>query len=81
MIRDGVFYACTRPAHFQTLLGQDFTGDGVALHQGDTLAAEVLEYLHRKEPLKACALCLGGNAPSAPHRPLHRGERPSLMSA
>lgn len=80
MIRGGVFYACTRPAHFQTLLGQDFTGDGVLLHSGPNLAAEILTYLHQPEPLKACSLCLGGNAPSAPHRPLRKGERPVLVT-
>lgn len=81
MIRDGVFYACTRPAHMQTLLNQDFTGDGVMLHEGPALATEVLNYLHRPEPLQACRLCLGGNAPGSPHRQLNKGERPLLECA
>jgi cyclic pyranopterin phosphate synthase len=80
MIRDGVFYACTRPAHFQTLLGRDFTVDGVRLYKGPGLAEEIRDYLQRPEPLLACALCLGGDAPSAPHRPLHKGEKSVLAT-
>jgi len=81
MIRGGRFYACTRPAHFQALLGEDFTTDGVPLHEGPTLAAEIADYLNQPAPLRACSLCLGGDAPSQPHRPLRRGEAPAFMPA
>lgn len=74
MIREGVFHACTRPAHFGTLLGRDFTGDGVRLHEGPELAREIQRYLQRAKPLAACALCLGGDAGEAPHRMLAPGE-------
>lgn len=70
MIRDGRFYACTRPAHFGKLLDEDFTGDGILLRDGEGLAEEIQAYLQRSEPLAACALCLGGNAPEAEHRQL-----------
>lgn len=81
MIRDGYFYACTRPAHFQTLMGADFSGDGVFLHEGATLAEEIRDYLNRPEPLGACKLCLGGNAEAKPHRQLRNGELPAFISA
>ncbi len=73
MIRDGRFYACTRPAHFSKLLNVDFTADGVLL-QGASTAEQIQSYLQRNEPLDACALCLGGNAPEAEHRQLKPGE-------
>jgi organic radical activating enzyme len=71
-LADGRFYACTRPAHFQTFFRgrQDFTGDGVQLHDGPGLAEEIRDYLLRDEPLAACAHCRGGNAALEPHRQL-----------
>ena len=81
MIREGVFYACTRPAHFATLLGRDFTGDGVRLHEGPELALEIQRYLERNQPLTACAHCLGGDAADAPHRILAAGEGRTLIHA
>ncbi len=81
MIRDGVFYTCTRPAHFQALLGMDFTGDGVRLHAGAGLAEEIQDYLQRPEPLAGCARCLGGDAPGAPHRQLLKNETTVLLPA
>lgn len=81
MIRGGRFYACTRPVHYEGLLGRDFTGDGVMLHDGPRLAQEIQNYLERPQPLAACALCLGGNAPEAPHRPLRAGEKPPLLQS
>lgn len=74
MVRGGYFYACTRPAHFGTLLDQDFSADGVRLHEGPDLAREIKTYLERPQPLAACAHCIGGNALEAPHRPLLAGE-------
>jgi cyclic pyranopterin phosphate synthase len=80
MVRDGHFYACTRPAHFGTLLGQDFKGDGVRLHPGPGLATEIKAYLERPQPLVACMHCLGGTALEAPHRPLQPGEGRVLVA-
>ncbi len=81
MLREGVFYACTRPVHLGTLLDRDFTSDGVRLHEGAGLAAELKLYLERQEPLEACALCLGGNAQEATHRQLIKGEGMVLVVA
>ncbi len=81
MIRDGRFYACTRPAHFGKLLGEDFTADGVLLREGGGLAEEIQTYLQRSEPLAACALCLGGNAPEAAHRQLQPKEGRIVIAA
>jgi hypothetical protein len=84
LVRDGRFYACTRPVHLESLLGHDLTGDGVPLAGCE--AAALLEYLQREPPLAACAHCAGGDAPMAPHRllsaaelrPLRRASRPGL---
>jgi hypothetical protein len=62
------------------LLGEDFTCDGVRLHDDPALAHEIAAYLNRPEPLRACSLCLGGNAPSMPHRQLRRAEPPPYLA-
>jgi cyclic pyranopterin phosphate synthase len=74
MVRDGRFYACTRPPHFGKLLQADFSGDGITLDERSSLAEEIQTYLQRREPLAACALCLGGNVKESPHRQLRAGE-------
>jgi hypothetical protein len=74
MLRDGRFYACTRPPHMQSMHGVDFTGDGVSLDGGGDLAPRLLDYLARPEPLSACARCFGGNAKLVAHRLLTREE-------
>ncbi len=70
MIRDGYFYTCFRPPHFQTFYGKriNFTADGVRLHDGPELVDQILRYLQRSIPLKSCALCLGSEGSSKPHR-------------
>ena len=70
MIRDGYFYTCFRPPHFQTYYGKriDFTADGVRLHDGPELVDQIHRYLKRSIPLKSCALCLGSKGPLRPHR-------------
>jgi cyclic pyranopterin phosphate synthase len=76
LLRDGVFYTCTRPAHFRSYLGaaRDLSGDGLRLHEGPAMGGELLAYLTRAEALAACSLCHGGDAPTAPHRLLTRAE-------
>ncbi|MET0617173.1 MAG: radical SAM protein [Luteibacter sp.] len=76
LLRDGVFYTCTRPAHFQTLhRGRvDFTQDGLALHDGASLLGEIGAYLMRETPLQACFHCHGGSAAMEPHRMMGRAE-------
>lgn len=81
LLRDGRFYTCTRPPHFQTLHAHrdpdvrvDFGGDGIVLGQGEAGRDALLAYLRRPAPLEACAHCFGGNAPLAPHRLLTRAE-------
>lgn len=77
LLRDGVFYTCTRPAHFQTLYRgrEDFAGDGLRLHDGASLRDEIHAYLMREMPLKTCAHCFGGAAAMEPHRMLRQAER------
>lgn len=76
MIRDGMFYTCTRPAHFHTLYGgeRDFRPDGIRLHDGADMLEELLAYLQQETPLQACLSCHGGSAALAPHRIMKRVE-------
>jgi GTP 3',8-cyclase len=76
MLRDGRFYTCTRPPHFQTYFNgkEDFRADGVALDDETKLLERLLSYLHRERPLEACAHCYGGDATMVPHRLLSRTE-------
>lgn len=71
IVRDGVFYMCTRPPHVRSLLGTGNDGgyddDGLALDDAVTADA-VVAYLTRPKPLATCALCLGGSAPQTAHR-------------
>lgn len=72
LLSKGRFYACTRPAHFETYFRppRSFTGDGVELDDRPGLVHEIHEYLIRNEPLDACAWCRGGDAELKPHRQL-----------
>jgi MoaA/NifB/PqqE/SkfB family radical SAM enzyme len=76
IVSRGRFYACTRPPHFQTLLGEgvDLIADGVLLDEGPDLASRIRTYLESDTPLATCARCAGGKAPSAQHRQLRPGE-------
>ena len=72
MLSRGHFYACTRPAHFESYFRDalGFSRDGVELHDGPELVREIHEYLIRDEPLDACSRCRGGDADLKPHRQL-----------
>lgn len=82
LLRDGVFYTCTRPAHFQTLhRGRvDFRQDGLPLHDGPSLLAEIETYLMRETPLRACFHCHGGAAAMEPHRMMGRAELAAMRA-
>ncbi|WP_339385848.1 radical SAM protein [Burkholderia sp. Ac-20379] len=82
MIRDGMFYTCTRPAHFHTLYrgAKDFRADGLPLRDGPEMLDAMLAYLQREAPLEACLHCQGGSAPVAPHRILKRIEVDTLKA-
>lgn len=83
MIRDGMFYTCTRPAHFHTLYrGQrdDFQDDGLALTDDPGMLDALMAYLLRETPLQACLSCHGGSAPLAPHRIMKRAEVDALKA-
>nr|WP_302565372.1 4Fe-4S cluster-binding domain-containing protein [Burkholderia metallica] len=82
MIRDGMFYTCTRPAHFHTLYKgeKDFQADGLALRDDAGMLDAMLAYLQRETPLEACLHCQGGSAPVAPHRILKRIEVDTLKA-
>ncbi|WP_231755307.1 radical SAM protein [Bordetella sp. N] len=81
LIRDGMFYTCTRPAHFHTLYQgrQDFQSDGLRLRDDPAMLDDMLAYLNREAPLKACLECHGGSAPQAPHRIMKRVEVVALQ--
>lgn len=70
ILSKGRFFTCTRPPHFETFYGTEggFLDDGIALNEEPDMAARLLAYLRRPEPLKACSLCQGGSAPPQPHR-------------
>jgi hypothetical protein len=76
LLRDGWFYSCTRPPHFDTYYNTGAFGraDGVRLHEGDSLVEEIHALLTRTEPLASCRLCVGGDGPRFPHRQLTRLE-------
>ncbi|SDV47056.1 GTP 3',8-cyclase MoaA family protein [Chitinasiproducens palmae] len=82
MIRDGMFYTCTRPAHFHTLFNgeKDFQSDGLPLRDEAGLLDAMLAYLSRETPLEACLHCHGGSAPVRAHRILKRAEVAALQA-
>jgi hypothetical protein len=79
LLRDGLFSTCTRPAHFQTWARDavDFSSDSLRLTD-ETAADDVVAYLTREEPLRACSYCHGGSAAMRPHRQLSRDEARGL---
>src|SRR5262249_18296181 len=87
MLRDGWFFLCTRPPHFDTYLkleGALNRQDGVYLHDGPGLGDELKAYLERDEPLESCRLCHGGDGPRFDHRqlpPLEVRTRPAGIGA
>jgi hypothetical protein len=76
MLREGRFYLCTRPAHFDTFYHTESFSehDGVVLDEGPDLPQRLAAYLESEVPLKSCALCMGGVGRLFPHRQLTRLE-------
>ena len=77
IVRAGRFFTCTRPPHCHSWVqsrggADDFLGDGLLLT--DSTVGDVLSYLQRAQPLKACQACNGGGAPIKPHRQMSRDE-------
>ena len=73
ILKDGRFFTCTRPPHFQTYFRGRLPfaeNDGVALHDGPSLVEELAAYFTRETPLDACARCMGGDGAFVPHRQL-----------
>jgi hypothetical protein len=74
----GRFYACTRPPHLAQRLDRvermGLEDDGVSLEE-PRLAARILEYLQREEPLAACRFCLGAGGDFTAHRQVRRRAR------
>jgi uncharacterized Fe-S cluster-containing radical SAM superfamily protein len=88
ILRDGRFFTCTRSPHFHSWFrsrgspndeGSDFNVDGLTL--AGRSVDDVVAYLKRPEPLKACAHCHGGSAPMGPHRQMTRDEVRSQTSS
>jgi hypothetical protein len=85
VVRGGRFYMCTRAAYAEDFLARaacepvpagvelDRAGDGVAIDAPD-LAARLVAYMNRPEPLAACHHCLGGDGPLEPHHQLTRAD-------
>ncbi len=73
MVREGRFYMCTRPPHFDsfyqgtTKFAQE---DGIELNDDQDLVFRLAQYLERTKPLDSCGLCLGGDGKSFPHKQL-----------
>jgi hypothetical protein len=82
MVRDGMFYTCTRPPHFHTLHQgrRDFLSDGLPLREDDAMLDDMLAYLRRETPLSACFHCHGGSAPQGPHRIMKRSEVEGILN-
>lgn len=76
LIRNGVFYTCTRPPHFATFHNDAarFQDDGFPLNGGSVRPEDLRAYLQREKPLEACSICLGGDAPAYPHRQMTPAE-------
>ena len=76
IVSKGRFFTCTRPPHFETFHGEGsgFLDDGILLEEGSDMAERLLAYLQRPAPLKACALCNGGDAPTRAHRQMSSAE-------
>jgi GTP 3',8-cyclase len=76
-LRDGRFFACSRPPGFDALTqagGALMEGDGLSLAPREGLVDDVRRYLERSEPLASCARCLGGTGALMPFRQLTRRE-------
>jgi organic radical activating enzyme len=83
IVRDGVFYKCTRAAYlddFRARLGLPAypgdpprfrAADGLALDEPD-FQARALAYLNDPRPLAGCRFCLGAAGPLVPHTQLTR---------
>lgn len=81
VVRDGVFFKCTRAAYMDTFLSRlnlnrrsvdpdSFVfADGIALDQ-ENFRDITLEYLNDEKPLASCAYCLGASGELLPHRQL-----------
>lgn len=84
-IHKGKYYKCaTGPFVPQWLKeagapGDDFSDDGVQLHDNSDLRQELEAYLKNDSPLTACKFCLGGAGKSFAHHQLNEaGVRTSL---
>jgi hypothetical protein len=85
VVRGGRFYMCTRAAYAEDFFARaayepvpagvvlDREGDGLALDAPD-LAARLVEYMNRRQPLAACHHCLGCDGPLEPHHQLARAD-------
>ena len=67
-VRDGVFFACSRPP------GLGMPIDGISLLPRAGLAEDVSLHLQRSEPFASCTHCLGGSGARFPFRQLTLAE-------
>jgi glycosyltransferase involved in cell wall biosynthesis len=76
-VHEGRYYKCSIApfcGRRMARLGVDYRpgADSVSLHASPDLRAELARYLARREPLAACAYCLGTSGPGERHRILDR---------
>ncbi len=79
IVREGVFFKCTRAAYFRDFMARLHAqpvcppdpNDGVALDAVD-FDERLLAYLNRTDPLTACRYCHGGDGPREAHVQLRK---------
>jgi len=73
LLRDGRFYTCTVPVHYQSFWGESMSvaeQDGLELHDGPDLVDELKAFLERDHALVSCRRCLGGTGELFAHQQL-----------
>ena len=78
LVRNGVFYTCTRPPHLQTWLAKQGRTENLAAEDGLVLDGAELgrrlhDYLTGEEALRSCQFCLGGSGEWGAHKQLEKG--------
>jgi GTP 3',8-cyclase len=73
MVRDGVFYSCTRPPAISAMHGlPEALEDGLALEPVPAVG-DLIDLLDRPDALVSCSWCLGSNGPWLPHQQTGKG--------
>lgn len=73
-VREGYFYKCPQSIYVALLTGRSPEPDGIAIVDGPTFQADLLEYVNAQAPQIACAHCVGTVGILEPHAFLARQE-------